>query len=251
MPTTSKHTKPGFILWTADRYLIKEHIRETIIREKSVRKFASILSAKYDVLIDDMASDCYLYIEEHPYRKDCAGILEQYSGNLISNKKEENFARHAVKSTVLWWIEEQCRIQMVKRKRFAKYTEAAMLNAPLEVFEPDFTEENLFALLRAAKVTEKEFPLIFWVAGIGDDPTIQERLSCANKTLYNRWYKLRDRLVSTFYDPTKMVPEQKAITEETVTIEQILAYIAKSNNRSVAETIADIKAITSNQLTQE
>lgn len=230
----------SFEPWYANNKTSREHMMEAITKNRDIKRYSKILVEKYDMTIDEIINECWRFIRENTQRKACAEHLSYYNGRMIETEIDNKFARQTTSSVVLWFVQDEGKKRRRQKKQFERFTMEMRLLAPLEDSEPKLNMENLLLLLERAEITEQEVPLIFWVLKAADNNTVEELLSVCHKTLYNRWYKLRDRLAETLNDPYKMVPSPKT---DTISIAEVLKYLSVKNGTTIAETVAEIRAV--------
>lgn len=175
--------------WLADKETSYKHIKEYMFKAGEAKKKVSILK-KYGMEIDDIITECWIYIWEKEYAC-CTTVRSYYNNNLILGWDEERKVRKSIQVAAWYYLLETCSSNhkktavvkdVIASGELAKNMEDWM-GASKKIITSDWTKD------------EKEKILILWASGEMAEEMAMKLLNITSrKTLYNRWETLASRL---------------------------------------------------------
>lgn len=178
------------------------HILEAISFNK---KYTPILIGRFGYNKEVLASDCWLraWDNESKFfeRLDCILHREYYSNHQISSHLEDRAARKTTSVLIDWFLKYT--LQM-KKNRVRLEKDQRTIEAISEMENPDFkyTDETFSMLFSQLSITVPERYILMWTLEMIEEDEVMSLLGVSRATLYNRWAKLKVKLLETYYKPS-------------------------------------------------
>jgi hypothetical protein len=171
--------------WIADKETLYSHIVGKVRRLKSGR-----LNYLLDHMTkDDMINDCWIDIVNSTHLPD-KELMSMYDGRIVTEWLASRMIRQRVSVSVKNWIDREYFKQKTKMKRES----ITMKKRYHESIEWDrLTRRNMADVLSSINISKEENIIMLWKMDLIDDKDAMIGLDCSERTLYNRWDKLKDK----------------------------------------------------------
>ena len=182
--------------WIADRETLYSHIVGKIRNTKSGRmNFLLEYGTK-----DDMINDCWMDVVSSAHLPD-QELMSMYDGRIVTEWLASRMIRQRVSVSVKNWIDREYFKQKTKnkqesitmKKRYHQHIEWSRL-----------TRRSMADVLSSINISKEENIIMLWKMDLIDDSEAMISLDCSERTLYNRWDKLKDKFREAIVsDPLK------------------------------------------------
>lgn len=170
--------------YIAESSILYIHLKEFFGKYKSLR-----LSYLLDYhSSDDMIADCWIEIMsgKSGWAIECR---EWYNEILVENWAMNKRTRQRVSIAAKNYI---------SNKYFKQKRENKMKRSIADNIDKATGPKVLSILFAGTNLTKEENTLIYWKMDMLDDKDAMELLDCSERTLYNRWNKLREKIVAKY-----------------------------------------------------
>lgn len=182
--------------WTADKETLYSHIVQKITRTKSGR-----MNYLLEVMTkDDMINDCWIDVVQGIHQPDIE-LMKMYDGRIVTEWMQGKMIRQRVSVSVKNWIDREYFRQKTKRKvesinmkkKYHQHIEWSKL-----------TRRSFRDVLSSISISKEENIIMLWKMDLIDDTEAMTALECSERTLYNRWDKLKEKFREALIaDPLK------------------------------------------------
>lgn len=170
--------------YIADTSILYIHIKEFFNKYKSLR-----LSYLLDYHSrDDLITDCWIEImsSKSNWAIECR---EWYNEILLENWSMNKRTRQRVSVATKNYI---------SNKYFKQKRENKMKKSIAENIDRVAGPKVISVLFAGTNLTKEENTLIYWKMDMLDDKDAMEILECSERTLYNRWNKLKEKIIARY-----------------------------------------------------
>lgn len=198
-----------FESYIAESSILYIHLKEYFSRYKSLR-----LNYLLDYITkDDMIVECWIEImsSDAGWAKECR---EWYNEVLVENYYANRKTRQRIKIAVK---------NIVSNKYHKQKRENKMKRTISENIDRATGPKVLSILFAGTNLTKEENTLIYWKMDMIEDKDAMEILDCSRATLFNRWNRLKEKIVARYNaDPLKsleLFSRVSAIREDMMNVE--------------------------------
>jgi hypothetical protein len=170
--------------YKANQKCMYYHIQECIKKSKT-RRIDYLLQ---HMELSDLVNDCWTtaMTSDKPWAME---VRSWYNNQKIDSEILDRRTRQRVKVTVRNFVDKeyykQMRREKAMRESVLENVSPYNVKSPSDIFDKiDFSKEEMF--------------LIWWKMGMIDDDQVCCFLNCCFKTVYNRWAKLKRRIVKEY-----------------------------------------------------
>lgn len=203
------------------------HIKEAVNKNY----LAAIIAVKYNTTKDDLAVDCWekiwkpenksKYLEEAPFEESLDHLLDEkqkkiktirssykahimaYSNKLVSTHLQNRQTRITTKVVVSWFLKK--RNFSEKNKNDVKSRKSLKMEETLREFlknsNESYIKRSRTLLCEIGTFSFEETVLYDWQLQMIEEDEACELLGVCRATLFNRWKKLKIKLLEVYYDP--------------------------------------------------
>jgi hypothetical protein len=192
-----------FRSYAANKEVSYNHILEAVSLNK---KYLPILIGRFGYKKEELASGCWLRAWDHESkffkRLDCMLHRDLYSNCEVSNHLQDRVTRKTTSVLVDWFLKY---ILQMKRNRVRLEKDQRAIEAVSEMENPNFkyTDETFAMLFSQLNITVPERYLLMWTLEMIEEDEVMSLLGVSRATLYNRWSKLKIRLLEAYYKPSE------------------------------------------------
>jgi len=171
--------------WIANKQTLYFHIAEKFNRWKNGRvSFLLNYMTK-----EDMIQDCWIEVTSAQHLPDIE-LMRMYNGCQVTEWDQNEMIRGRVKVSVKNWVDRKYFKQKTKnkqesiemKKKYHQHIEWGKL-----------TRRSFYDVLSSITISKEENVIMLWKMDLIDDAEAMEQLECSERTLYNRWDKLKDK----------------------------------------------------------
>jgi len=182
--------------WIADKETLYFHIAEKFKRWKNNR---SLFLLQYGTK-EDMIQDCWMESVTSKYPSQVK-LMEMYDGRIVTEWMQNKIIRKRVSVAVEAWV----RRAYAKQKTKNKQESIDMKKKYYQHIEWEkLTRRSFYDVLSSITISKEENIIMLWKMDLIDDKDAMEGLECSERTLYNRWDKLKDKFREALVaDPLK------------------------------------------------
>lgn len=177
------------------------HILEAISLN---RKYVPTLIGRFGYKKESLASDCWIRAWDHESkyfkRLDCILHRDLYFDCQVSNHLQDRVTRKTTSVLVDWFLKY---ILQMKKNRVRLEKDPRTIEAVSEMENPDFkyTDETFAILFSQLNITVPERYVLMWTLEMVEEDEVMSLLGVSRATLYNRWAKLKVKLLEAYYKP--------------------------------------------------
>jgi len=176
----------NFESYIAESSILYVHLKEYFSRYKSMRlNYLLDYNTK-----DDMVVECWIEIMSSPsdWAKECR---EYYNEVIVENYHMNRRTRQRLKIAVK---------NIVSNKYHKQKRENRMKRTIADNVDRTTGPKVLSLLFAGINLTSEENTLIYWKMDLLDDKDAMDILECSRATLFNRWNRLKERIVARYND---------------------------------------------------
>jgi len=171
--------------WIADKETLYSHIVGKVKRLKSGR-----MNYLLDYMTkDDMINDCWMDVVSSTHLPD-QELMSMYDGRIVTEWLVSRIIRQRVSVSVKNWIDRE----YFKQKTINKAESITMKKKYHQHIEWNrLTRRSMVDILSSINISKEENIIILWKMDLIDDVEATISLDCSERTLYNRWDKLKEK----------------------------------------------------------
>jgi len=182
--------------WIANKETLYSHMTEKFNRWKNGR----MLFLLDYMTKEDMIQDCWMESVTAKYPSQVK-LMEMYNGRFVTEWEQNKIVRKRVSVAVEAWVRRAYAKQLTKNKQ-ESITMKKKYHQHIEWGK--LTRRSFYDVLSSVKISKEENVIMLWKMDLIDDAEAMEQLECSERTLYNRWDKLKDKFREALVaDPLK------------------------------------------------
>lgn len=180
----------AFKSYIADKDILYKHISECIRKSRTYK--LSYLEDYYSR--QDIINDCWIFCLESD-RTCVQEVTTWYNNRAItcndSNRRLRQRVKIAVKEYVLSQYNKHIRKERIMRESMLENISSNNTELSIDLFSD-------MKLISDMKLSKKESLLVYWKMDLLEEEEVMLALGCCQKTLYNRWMKLKSKIKEAY-----------------------------------------------------